>query len=106
MLHCGFRVTTPCASAKIVSFFPCLRYVSHWRDPSRVTRVPGKPDHGRAFFGWQSKQETKMSKSIKLSFALGVVALAAACAKQPEPEYVEVAPAPISHEPVYTGKYK
>jgi hypothetical protein len=47
-----------------------------------------------------------MSKSIKLSFALGVVALAAACAKQPEPEYVEVAPAPISHEPVYTGKYK
>ncbi|WP_202902111.1 hypothetical protein [Pseudooceanicola atlanticus] len=46
-----------------------------------------------------------MSKSIKFSLALGLVALAAACA-QPEPEYVEVAPEPISVEPVYTGKYK
>ena len=43
-----------------------------------------------------------MSKSIKFSLALGLVALAAACA-QPEPEYVEE---PISVEPVYTGKYK
>ena len=46
-----------------------------------------------------------MSKSIKIVFALGLVALGAACA-QPEPEYVEVQPAPISVEPVYTGKYK
>ena len=46
-----------------------------------------------------------MSKSIKIVFAQGLVALGAACA-QPEPEYVQVAPEPISSEPVYTGKYK
>ena len=44
-----------------------------------------------------------MSKSTKLILALGLVAFAAACA-QPEPVYVE--PAPVSTEPVYTGKYK
>lgn len=44
-----------------------------------------------------------MSKSIKIVFAMGLMAFAAACA-QPEPEYVEVQP--ISTEPVYTGKYK
>lgn len=46
-----------------------------------------------------------MSKSIKIVFAMGLVSFAAACA-QPEPDYVEVQPAPISSEPVYTGKYK
>ena len=44
-----------------------------------------------------------MSKSIKLTFAFGLVAFPAACA-QPEPVYVE--PEPVSVEPVYTGKYK
>ncbi|NUH66005.1 hypothetical protein HTT03_11990 [Sulfitobacter sp. S0837] len=46
-----------------------------------------------------------MSKSIKLLAAFGFVAAVSACAQQEE-EYVVVEPAPISVEPVYTGKYK
>lgn len=46
-----------------------------------------------------------MSKAVKSVLALGLVALAAACA-QPEEEYVVVDPEPISVEPTYTGKYK
>ena len=48
-----------------------------------------------------------MSKSIKLLAVLGVVLAASACArKAPVEEFVVVDPAPISMEPVYTGKYK
>jgi hypothetical protein len=47
-----------------------------------------------------------MSKSIKVMFAVGLVATVAACAQAPVEEYVVVEPAPISAEPVYTGKYK
>ena len=46
-----------------------------------------------------------MSKSIKTLAAIGFVAVIAACAQQEE-EFVVVDPAPISVEPVYTGKYK
>lgn len=47
-----------------------------------------------------------MSNSIKSILALGLVAMAAACAQPAEEEYVVVQPEPISVEPVYTGKYK
>jgi hypothetical protein len=43
-----------------------------------------------------------MSTSIKLLAAFGVIAFVAACAS--EPQVGE--PAPISVEPVQTGKYK
>ena len=46
-----------------------------------------------------------MSKSIRLVAMFGLIALAAACARQEE-EYVVVDPEPISVEPAYTGKYK
>ncbi|WP_164860811.1 hypothetical protein [Parasedimentitalea marina] len=46
-----------------------------------------------------------MSKSIKLFAMVGLLAAVAACAQQEE-EFVIVDPAPISEEPVYTGKYK
>lgn len=42
---------------------------------------------------------------VRSTFAFGLIALSAACAKQQE-EYVVVEPEPISVEPVYTGKYK
>ncbi len=48
-----------------------------------------------------------MSKSIKMLAAFGFVAAISACTSgQTEEEYVVVEPAPISVEPVYTGKYK
>jgi len=47
-----------------------------------------------------------MSKSIKVMVAFGLVAFVAACAQEPEEEYVVTDPAPISSEPVHTGKYK
>ena len=54
-----------------------------------------------------------MSKSIKLLAILGVVASVAACGnRSQEEEFVVVEPAPapmpapITHEPVFTGKYK
>lgn len=47
-----------------------------------------------------------MSKSIKLLVMLGLMGLAAACARQQEEEFVVVDPEPISTEPTYTGKYK
>ena len=48
-----------------------------------------------------------MSKSIKLVAVLGVAFAAYACArKAPIEEFVVVDPAPISGEPLYTGKYK
>ncbi|WP_293452403.1 hypothetical protein [Planktotalea sp.] len=48
-----------------------------------------------------------MSKTIKLVAVLGVAFAASACAKKaPVEEFVVVDPAPISMEPVYTGKYK
>lgn len=48
-----------------------------------------------------------MSKSIKLFAVLGLVAGVAACGqKAPEEEFVVVQPEPVSHAPVYTGKYK
>lgn len=46
-----------------------------------------------------------MSKSIKLFAMVGLLAAIAACTQQEE-EFVIVDPAPISEEPVYTGKYK
>lgn len=46
-----------------------------------------------------------MSKSIQLVLAVAFVAGVAACSK-PAPQETVVAPAPISSEPVYTGKYK
>jgi len=46
-----------------------------------------------------------MSKTVKSILALSLVAFTAACA-QPQEEYVVVEPAPITTEPVYTGKYK
>ncbi|WP_166434026.1 hypothetical protein [Roseovarius spongiae] len=45
-----------------------------------------------------------MSNTVKSVIALGLVALAAACAQQEE-EYVVVEPEPITVEPVSTGKY-
>lgn len=48
-----------------------------------------------------------MSRTIKAGLALVAAAALAACAKEPPvEEYVVVDPAPISVEPVYTGKYK
>lgn len=44
-----------------------------------------------------------MSKSIKLLAVFGVLAVAAACAKEPVEEVVIVEP--VTEEPVYTGKY-
>lgn len=46
-----------------------------------------------------------MSSSIRSIIALGLVALAAACAQQAEEEFVVVEPEPISVEPEPTGKY-
>ena len=47
-----------------------------------------------------------MSKSIKFLAAAGLLVAVAACAQQEEEEFVVVDPAPISVEPVQTGKYK
>ncbi len=47
-----------------------------------------------------------MSQSIKILGVLGLVVLAAACAREQEEEFVVVDPEPISQEPVYTGKFK
>ena len=47
-----------------------------------------------------------MSKSIKTFGLVGLMVLAAACARQQEEEFVVVDPEPISVEPTYTGKYK
>ena len=47
-----------------------------------------------------------MSKNIKLLVTIGLIGLAAACARQDEEEFVVVEPEPISVEPTYTGKYK
>ena len=47
-----------------------------------------------------------MSKSLKLLAMLGLVGLAAACAREQEEEFVIVEPEPISVEPTYTGKLK
>ena len=46
-----------------------------------------------------------MSKSIKVFGLLGLMVLAAACARNNE-EFVVVDPETISQEPVQTGKYK
>ena len=54
-----------------------------------------------------TRQETDMSKSIKLLATLGFIAVVAACAREQEvEEFVVVEPEPISVEPTYTGKYK
>ena len=45
-----------------------------------------------------------MSKSIKLLAVLGLVGAIAACAREPEEEFVVVEP--VSEEPVFTGKFK
>ena len=48
-----------------------------------------------------------MSKSIKVLMALGFATLVTACGDATqEEEFVVVDPAPISAEPVYTGKFK
>ena len=48
-----------------------------------------------------------MSKSIKAVVALGLIVLAAACARnEPQEEFVVVDPEPISTEPEFTGKFK
>lgn len=48
-----------------------------------------------------------MSKSIRILAVLGLAALVSACAQEQQTEeFVVVEPAPISSEPVYTGKYK
>ena len=48
-----------------------------------------------------------MSKSIKLLSLFAVVGTVAACGQQAaDEEFVVVEPAPITQEPVYTGKYK
>ncbi len=48
-----------------------------------------------------------MSKTVTSIFALGLVAMVAACGQQQQQEeFVVVEPEPISVEPVYTGKYK
>ncbi len=49
-----------------------------------------------------------MQSSLKLLAMLGLVALAAACAREEpaEEEYIVVDPDPISVEPTHTGKYK
>jgi hypothetical protein len=44
-------------------------------------------------------------QSIKLVCFMGLLGLAAACARQEE-EVIFIQPEPISIEPVYTGKYK
>ncbi|MFT6931431.1 MAG: hypothetical protein ACJAXT_000123 [Paracoccaceae bacterium] len=50
----------------------------------------------------QTKQESKMSKSIKAVLALGFVLTAAACGGAPQQEeIIIVEPAPIVQEPVY-----
>lgn len=46
-----------------------------------------------------------MSTSIKTLALVGIVALAAGCARQPVAEPVVMAPAPVTTAPVYTGKY-
>ncbi|MDC1482239.1 hypothetical protein N8146_08160 [Ascidiaceihabitans sp.] len=43
-----------------------------------------------------------MSKSIKLLATFGFIAVVAACAREQQ----VIDPAPISIEPVHTGKYK
>ena len=51
-----------------------------------------------------------MSKSIKVVAMLGLIGLAAACARQVNDgaveEFVVVDPAPITVEPTFTGKFK
>ncbi|MDG1338802.1 MAG: hypothetical protein P8P66_02250 [Paracoccaceae bacterium] len=50
-----------------------------------------------------------MSKSIKSVAMVGLLVLAAACARSTESqveEFVVVDPAPITIEPAHTGKYK
>ncbi|MFN3972236.1 MAG: hypothetical protein ACK4GO_16385 [Gemmobacter sp.] len=44
-----------------------------------------------------------MSSTTRAVMALALVAFVAACAKKEEVVYVD---APVSAEPVYTGKYK
>ncbi|MFY9238601.1 MAG: hypothetical protein WAO78_06990 [Roseovarius sp.] len=46
-----------------------------------------------------------MSNSIKSVLALGLMVVAAACAKAPEEDFVVIEPEPITMEPVSTGKY-
>ncbi len=53
----------------------------------------------------QKRQETEMSKSIRILAVLCAAAFVAACAQEEE-EFVVVDPEPISTEPEYTGKYK
>ena len=47
-----------------------------------------------------------MSKSIKMLSLFAFVGALSACGQQQQEEYTVVEPAPISVEPVYTGKYK
>jgi hypothetical protein len=48
-----------------------------------------------------------MSKNIKLLGMVSVMALVAACGNNNvEEEFIAIDPAPISQEPVHTGKYK
>lgn len=42
---------------------------------------------------------------VKSLALVGIVALAAGCAREPVAEPVMAAPAPVTAEPVYTGKY-
>jgi hypothetical protein len=52
------------------------------------------------------KQEIFMSNSIKGLMAFGLLAIVAACGNGGNvEEFVVVDPAPVTVEPVYTGKY-
>jgi hypothetical protein len=46
-----------------------------------------------------------MSKLFKLLMAFGLVGVVAACAAQPEEEFVVIEPEPITVEPAMGGKY-
>jgi hypothetical protein len=63
---------------------------------------PAQPDGIRG----QSIQETPMSNSIKALCAFALLAIVAACGNRNQAEeFVVVDPAPVSVEPVFTGKY-
>lgn len=48
-----------------------------------------------------------MLKSTKFAITAGLLVLVAACSQQAETEeFVVIEPAPMSVEPVFTGKYK